>query len=296
MLEFKSMNICSFQTAVEVWNEGFQGYAIDLTLSLDRFLSRLTANGISPEHSLVAFSEGKPVGFVLTALRTEGDMKLAWNGGTGVIPAMRGKGVGKALIDAAIELYETELVDVALLEAIHTNSNAIKLYEKCGYQIVDELSFLNTEQTVDHFAHAAKMDEYHITHVPPEGVSKLAFYQKLSAWQTQAQSVRLNYGEAFIVSDARSKPVGYALYKRVFDEAGKLSSVALFQCEVAPDRTDAKLIATFALNSVFPLEDNYRRGTSNLRKSNKMVTDLLLNAGFTTFIDQVHMIKTIRKK
>src|SRR6185295_9393834 len=116
MLEFRRMSTCSFQTAVEVWNEGFQGYAIDLTLSLDSFLSRLTANGISPDHSFVAFNEGAPVGFVLTALRTEGDLKLAWNGGTGVIPAMRGKGVGKALIDAAIELYETELVDVALLE------------------------------------------------------------------------------------------------------------------------------------------------------------------------------------
>jgi len=296
MLEFRRMSTCSFQTAVEVWNEGFQGYAIDLTLSLDSFLSRLTANGISPDHSFVAFNEGAPVGFVLTALRTEGDLKLAWNGGTGVIPAMRGKGVGKALIDAAIELYETELVDVALLEAIDTNKNAIKLYEKFGFQIVDELSLLRSEDPGDAFAQAAKTHDYRITHVPPEVVAKLPFYQKLSAWQTQAQSIRLNHGEAFVVSDARPAPVGYALFKRVFNEAGKLVSIALYQCEVAPDQPDAELIATVALNSIFPLESNYRRMTSNLRKSNTLVTDLLLNAGFTTFIDQVHMIKKIRKQ
>ncbi len=35
-LEIRRLSACSFDDAVKIWNEGFQGYFVDMTLSLDR--------------------------------------------------------------------------------------------------------------------------------------------------------------------------------------------------------------------------------------------------------------------
>jgi GNAT superfamily N-acetyltransferase len=291
MIEIKRMHTCSYQTALEVWNEGFQGYFLDMTVTFDRFLTRLTSEGISPEHSLIAFSKGTPVGFLLNAFRTNGDRKLAWNGGTGVIPAMRGKGVGKALVAAALDLYAAEKVNIALLEAIAGNDSAITLYKRFGYEVIDELTFLQTDEPLKPFV-SSRLDSYGVETVAPAAVRSLTFYRELSPWQTQWQSLAMTNGAAVIVSESGGSPVGYALFKKKFDDQGKLANIALCQCEVAPDRDDGEAITAVAMNNVF-LPGNYRRSTYNLRKSNQPVVNRLMQTEVTTFIEQVHMMKSV---
>jgi len=284
------MNTCSFQTALESWNAGFQGYYVDLTLPLDRFVQRLSFESISLEHSLIAFHQGRPVGFLLNAFRTRGDQKIAWNGGTGVAPDMRGKGVGKALVAEAIDVYKSESVDVALLEAIQSNDSAIALYKNFGYRVFDELTNLQT----DNYTKFMETSSAHtVTEVHPATVGTLSFYCERSAWQTQWQSLVSNPGKAIVVSDARRSPVAYALFRKRFDEQGKLLSIALCQCEVAPRRNDQDTIVSLVLDKIFP-PGEYRRTSYNFRKSNQLIVDKLLAAGFTTFIEQVHMMKELK--
>jgi GNAT superfamily N-acetyltransferase len=290
-IELKRLNQCSFQTALEVWNKGFQGYFVDMTLSLDSFLTRITAEGISPEYSFVAFAEDKPVGFLLNGLRQVGGKKLAWNGGTGVAPGFRGQGIGKVLVGAALEMYAAEGVNLAMLEAISTNQPAIALYNSFGYEIVDELLVLQTNGPLKEFSAS---DAYTVSKLTPAAVSSLSFYRELSPWQAQAMSVTLNHGEALILVDKRGETVCYALYKRRFDDHGNLVSIALYQCEVAPSRGDAEGIVATALESVFsPVDSNCLRRAVNLSKTNRLVIDRLLDSGLQTFIEQLHMMKNI---
>jgi ribosomal protein S18 acetylase RimI-like enzyme len=288
MIEIKHLDSCSFQTAVDIWNRGFQGYSVDLTQTLDSLLVRIISHGISPADSLVVFVDKEPVGFLLNGLRSSGDKRFAWNGGTGVVPEMRGKGIGKQLVEAALDLYAKKSVDSAMLEAISTNESAIRLYSSCGYKIVDELTFLQRD---DDWIAARKSDSYTAVTVAPALIGKLSFYYKLSPWQTQWESVALACGEALLVQDTAGVPVGYALFKKKFTSEGKVESIGLFQCEVAPDRADASEIASFTLQSAFAAElGKFKRITYNLRKSNQLVVDLLRDAGFTTFIEQFHMM------
>src|SRR4051812_18485185 len=83
-LELLSLSSCSFAEAVELWNEGFKGYAIDLSMSLDDYVARLRESGISVESSLTAKVAGRPVGFLLNGIRKHAGKLVAWNGGTGV--------------------------------------------------------------------------------------------------------------------------------------------------------------------------------------------------------------------
>ncbi len=285
-VELKPMHTCSFETALEVWNEGFQGYFVEMTLTLDRLLDRLTASRVSPELSLIAFDGDRPVGFLFNAIQVIGDKKFAWNGGTGVIPDYRGKGVGKELVKETIDLYRAHDVDIASLEAISTNYSAIKLYQRFGYEVIDELTYLqSTEPTF-----GPEATRYEVVNTHPTAVSQLKFYRKLSPWQCQWQSLALRGGEAIVVFDSNQTPLGYALYEKRFDEKGNVTRIALFQCEVASGRSDEKQVAQLMLQRVFRNEElKCQRTTVNFPKSNAVVIDLLNDAGFKTFIEQLQM-------
>jgi len=103
-LEIRRLSECSFDDAAQAWNEGFQGYFVDMTLSLDRYLARLHYEGLSPEFSLMAFSDGTPAGFLLNGIRTNPGPKVAWNGGTGVSPQFRGRGLAKEMVTECIDI------------------------------------------------------------------------------------------------------------------------------------------------------------------------------------------------
>ena len=289
MFDIKRLNTCSFQTAHEAWNAGFKGYFVDLTLPLDRFVQRLSYENISLGHSLIAFEQNRPVGFLLNAFRISRDKKIAWNGGTGVAPDMRGKGVGKALVAAAIDVYKSESVDIAFLEAIKGNDSAIVLYKNNGYQLCDELTNLQSDRSTNF---TSTLSVYTVEEVHPAVVGVLDFYYERSAWQTQWQSLAATCGEAVIVRDDNGSPVAYALFRKKFNEQGTLLSIALCQCELDKQCDDADAIVSIVLDKIFPAGE-YRRTTYNFRKSNRLIIEKLLDAGFTTYVEQVHMMKDL---
>lgn len=291
--EIRRLSACSFDEAVKIWNEGFQGYFVDMTMSVDGYLSRMQREGLSPEFSLLAFCEGRPAGFLLNGIRVSAGRKVAWNGGTGVSPQFRGRGVGKALMRATLDLYGGQGVEVATLEAISENEQAISLYRQFGYEIVDRLVFLQREGKLNDSAfQRADSQSYSAERVAPYDVGKLEFYQELAPWQAHWQSLRRNKGEALIVSDAKGAAVGYALYQKQYHDDGKTSDIALYQC-VARSAVDTEAVVACALQSLYaPLELECRRSTYNFSKSNGAVRMMLSEAGFTPFIEQVHMLRT----
>lgn len=294
ILDIRRLSTCTFAEALQIWNEGFTGYFVNLNLSMEAYIARLHGDGLSPEHSLVAFKDGKPAGFLLSGIRNNAGRRVAWNGGTGVSPEFRGQGVGKVLVEAALKLYAAEGVSRATLEAISNNDVAIALYQKCGYEIIDRLTFLLYQGALAHgFSPLGDADAYSIRFVPPASVATLKFYEAEVPWQAQWQSLTLNNGWGLIVSDASGDDVGYALYKKSFESDGRLMSIALYQCAAAPGRHDAENILARALQEAYaPLEAECRRLTHNLIKTNELVCRLLLEAGFTTFMEQVHMART----
>ncbi|HEY6806251.1 MAG TPA: GNAT family N-acetyltransferase [Pyrinomonadaceae bacterium] len=292
-IELRRASSCSFETLVNVWNEGFQGYFVDISLSLDKLLARLSTDGISFDHSFIAFDDERAVGFLLNALREEPNSKLAWNSGTAVVPDYRGQGIGSKLMQATIDLYRSEGVKTASLEAVKINQAAISLYKRFGYEVVDELTFLQAKQIRSN--EYLESPSYIVENVELAAVGQLKFYRELSPWQGQWRSLVRSYGSAIVVRDNKTGgPIAYALFRKRVDEEGRLVSIVLYQCEVAPDREDAREIAAHALHKVFMTgsgECGYT--THNFRKSNKVVVDLLLAAGFNTFVEQVHMISRI---
>ncbi len=289
MITIKKLSECSFADAVEAWNKGFEGYFFDATTTIDRFLTRLAMEGLSAELSIVAFQNEDPVGIVLSGVRTIDGKKVAWNGGTGVAAPLRRHGVGRRLMHALLDVYRDAGIDTAILEAFRQNDKAIALYQEIGYEIIDHLVFLQrTDAIGENVFYSEGESKYQLKRGIPHDVRSLSFYRSMSPWQTQWPSVR--DGESLTILDAAGEAVGYAIYKRAFDEAGKLLSITLMQCEAAPGREDGDDIVRFALSHLFaPFDLACRRTTFNLPVSNQRLVATLEEAGFTGSTEQVYM-------
>lgn len=285
----KKLSELSAEAMVALWNLGFEGYPMNNKLNLDRFLARTVSEGLSLDHSLAMYDEhGEPIGLVMNGFRTIAGRKVAWNGGTGIAPAFRGKGFGQQLMERNLALYREHVVDAALLEALIHNDAAIRLYQKVGYEITERLVGLQHEGVLegslleDSGSYAARRGR-------PVEVKDLPFYRNMSAWQTQWNSLR--DGESILVTENESV-IGYALCKRVYAEDGSLATIALYQCEALPGREDEQNILAAALREVFaPFDVPCKRLTLNIRHSNQVLNERLTAMGFTPFVEQVHMIR-----
>ncbi|MCK9918290.1 hypothetical protein MXD81_55125, partial [Microbacteriaceae bacterium K1510] len=128
---------------------------------------------------------------------------------------------------------------------------------------------------------------YHVKKGIPQDVRSLSYYNSMAPWQTQWAGIR--DGESVLVQDETGTAVGYALYKRGFDDAGKLISITLSQCAAAPDREDAEQIVKAALSQVFgPFDQECRRTTFNFPASQERVVRILETAGFAPSTEQVY--------
>ncbi|WP_176560275.1 GNAT family N-acetyltransferase [Brevibacillus dissolubilis] len=325
-ITYRRLSTLPLEEAVRVWNEGFSGYLVPISMTVESFLTKLGLEGLVPSKSLVAYVDGEAAGMVVNGFRTFNGQKAAWNGGTGIAPKFRGKGVGKALMEATLALYEEEGVELAILEALHQNEPAIRLYQSVGYEIVDRLVFYTKEGVLEEGAFGGQVgvvgdlgsvgaigsvagldagladsgvasgrSGYVVKRGGGHDVRNLGFYRHLSPYQTQASVLR--DGESVIVLDAAGEAVGYALFRRTFDDAGKLIQINLMQCEVAAEQQDARTIAQLLLRHAYgPLEVETRRGTFNYPASNTLVAELLREEGFSLTNEQVYMIKQMERK
>ncbi|WDL98391.1 GNAT family N-acetyltransferase [Alicyclobacillus sp. ALC3] len=300
-MKITRLSECTFEQAIQVWNKGFEGYFADVTMSLDGFIARLSAVGLSAEGSIVAWENNQPVGFILNGFRTVRGVKIAWNGGTGVDPQFRGTGYGRRMMEACLDVYKEHDVDIAYLEAIAQNTPAIALYERMGYRVVDHLTFFTHTGPLPNDAFRLKGDGEsnngltksdegvgQVVRGLPQQVAQLPFYQAFSSWQTQWQSV--SGGQAVILLDSKGDAMAYALYKSMLNDAGEVSAISLLQCATREDIADqASVIRRVCCEVYGPFDLSCTRSTVNTPASGQVLVKVLEEGGFTPRAQQVMM-------
>jgi GNAT superfamily N-acetyltransferase len=105
-----------------LFNEAYEGYVVPLRITAEALESWIAAWHFDLDRSRVAPGEG----VVLLAVR--GDR--GWIGGLGVVPSARGRGLGRALMEAAL----AKAPDDVTLEVIEQNEPALRLYESLGFE------------------------------------------------------------------------------------------------------------------------------------------------------------------
>jgi ribosomal protein S18 acetylase RimI-like enzyme len=87
-----------------------------------------------PDGILVAEAEGRVVGYITT--RLDSVTKLGWIPNLAVEPDCQGRGVGRLLIEAALDFFRRHGMTHAKIETLDQNPVGQKLYPSCGFKEV----------------------------------------------------------------------------------------------------------------------------------------------------------------
>ncbi|WP_423408932.1 GNAT family N-acetyltransferase [Heyndrickxia sp. MSNUG] len=288
-IEIKRLSDCPLNDGVEAYNRGFEGYFYDQTKDIDSFSKRFGLDELCPEYSVLAYYEGRPAGIVLSGIKNINGKLVAWNGGTGVAKELRGKGAGKKLMNAVMDIYRENKVETATLEAISRNEGAIELYKKIGYDVKKRLKFLQFNEVLYAEVFDTPNSKYQIEYVSPQELTGIPFYQHQSPWQNQ----NLHDASAIVLHDEHNQIAGYSLYKKMYKE-GEIASIGLLQLEAAENRSDsADIIKTLLKHSFFPLNRAFQRTTVNTPDDKTQLLEVLQECGFKEWEEQVWMVKDL---
>jgi GNAT superfamily N-acetyltransferase len=112
----------AYAELAELFTRGYEGYFVPMHFDEPTLRYMVEAWDIDLSKSRVAPDAG------LANLAIRGDR--GWIGGIAVVPEQRRGGVGRALMEALLELAPPTV----LLEVIEANEPAIKLYESLGFE------------------------------------------------------------------------------------------------------------------------------------------------------------------
>jgi len=151
------------------------------TMTAAWFADHVARHDIDLERSPRWTVEGELAAIALLAFRGE----RAWIGGFGVAPAFRGHGVGGICVGDVLGIARDAGAATIELEVLENNSGAIRLYERGGFEQIDELIVWRRERlSVRREAGGALSD------APRDAIAVAAIARSpATCWQREPRSI-----------------------------------------------------------------------------------------------------------
>jgi len=134
-LELRSARALSVGERAELFTAAYEGYLVPMLIDEASLVWMQEKFDFDPDASRIAYRDGDPVGLANLAVRGQD----AWIGGVGVVASARRAGVGEALMRAVHEEARSRGVERVWLEVMVENTGALALYEKLGYEEVQDV-------------------------------------------------------------------------------------------------------------------------------------------------------------
>ncbi len=113
-----------------LFNRGYEGYFVPIQLDAEAFAVYAAAWDLDLAATRVALAGGQPVAFALLGVRG----RRGWVGGMGVVPELRGRGLGRAAMDAVMAEARARGLAAVGLEVLEQNTWAARIYEGMGFR------------------------------------------------------------------------------------------------------------------------------------------------------------------
>ena len=133
---------------LKAFNEAFSDYFIPFKLSKEQLAQKMLVDQTDFSLSVGVFEKEELIAFILHGIDTINEEKVVYNGGTGVIPEKRGAGLTKQMYRFILPLLAAKGIDDLVLEVISNNIQAIKSYEKSGFETIRKLLCYKGEVSV----------------------------------------------------------------------------------------------------------------------------------------------------
>jgi len=203
------------EKVVHCLSHSFQGYFVELPSDVDFWAKRFTYARVNWNHSWGVFDGDQLVGFVVHALDQEGGVYTAYNTGTGILPAYRGKQWVDQLYAYGLPRLHEAGVRRCTLEVIDQNHTAIRVYERIGFRRKRALH--SFRGTLPHH------NGSHLVECPLDDVLTTKVDHRYS-WDYQSATIRKagNLYCAYRVFDPKSQNCGHVILN---PETGRIAQL-----------------------------------------------------------------------
>jgi ribosomal protein S18 acetylase RimI-like enzyme len=212
-----------FAALYATFTEAFSDYVYPFALTEAQFRNHLLLNGVDLSRTAGCFIDGRLVGFSLNGFGEWDGVPTVYDAGSGVIPSYRRRHICEAMFDMMLPALARDGIGQCLLEVITSNTGAVMLYEKLGFQVKRELALLQCDGElrcpgpVANDVTVRPMDR-------PDWELFSTFWDGLPSWQNSAEAItRSQRNKTVIGAFANGKCVGYIIYSSKFGRAAQMA-------------------------------------------------------------------------
>jgi ribosomal protein S18 acetylase RimI-like enzyme len=253
-----------FDTLLETFNAGYEGYVVPLHLEAAQMQSHLSRYSIDLSASRFAYDGDQTVGVALMGIRG----RRGWIGGIGVRSAYRGKGIGRLLMEELVNVARAHHLERVQLEVIEGNTAAQELYKKVGFKEYRRLLILDRpvgKQSIP--THKSGASSFEVQAV--QTADALYYYDALhtlpNPWQREAESLEafgtLAQGwitrheanvDAYAIGVMSARGIGWLDMAFVPGESSAMRAI-LETVHTQHPELDARLVNVSETDPVYPL-------------------------------------------
>ncbi len=282
----RSLNFSDIPMMYKAFQSAFSDYTLAFNLTEEKFIRKFIEKlHIDFDVSAGAFSGDEMVGFIFTGIGNYLGKKTAYNGGSGVIPAYRGKGLTIKMYQVLLAQFKEMGIEQCVLEVLTENKPAINAYLKVGFKksrtlrcFKMEMGNLNEPKVNSEIVVRQKL-------VPDWPVYK-QFADFQPSYLDQYFLLEKNMlNETLLEASFNGECLGYAIYQQ---DLGRIS-----QFGVAQHRRRSGIGAAMMAYMLSHSDTNYLT-ILNIDEKERGVRRFLKKMGFVNKVNQYEMILNLQ--
>lgn len=281
MVNYDTLENVSIEKLHTTFTEAFSDYEVKIDIPILKLQQRLERTGYLTEASIGASDNDVLVGFLLNSIR-EWDGKLtAYDTGTGVVKEYRNKGITSSMFLNVLKNLKEMEVQQYLLEVIQSNTSAVHLYKKQGFEVSREFECFNLDKKL--FTCAPTHQVQHINEITEiDWIKLMSFWDFKPSWQNSIDSINA-VSDEFICSivSINDEIVGYGIIDK---NTGDIPQIAVDK------NYRGKGIGSSILADLVKNTESCSLNVVNVDSQCDSMKDFLLNLGFKLMIKQYEMI------
>ena len=205
-ITFKTLEKTDFSELVVAFNLAFENYFVEITVNEEQLKGKFKVDNTKLEFSVGAFHNDTLVGFIFHGIDEFNNTLVAYNGGTGVIPAYRGLKLTSRMYSHILPVLKVAGITKSVLEVITLNTNAIKIYEKVGFNIIRKVDcYKGAFKSINKY-------EYRLSHSALAGQKLESLWEIKPTWQSSTNSVKRHESSIITLSVMiENQAVGYLI-------------------------------------------------------------------------------------
>jgi len=275
-MKIKTLEGTSSKALVNAFNASFADYFTPFQLSKEQLISKMAADKTDLSLSVGAFDNEKLSGFILHGFDVVDNLKVVYNGGTGVIPEQRGAGLTKKMYQYVLPILKSQKVNIVQLEVITGNIQAIRSYENSGFKTERKVLCYKGEAEVTNANKAIEIKKL-------QGYDwdlMKSFWGFQPTWQNSNNVLdRIKGNTVALGAYLNNRMVGYA----IFDPNNK----RIHQIAIGPNFRRKK-IGSAMIGEIINTCGN-SLSIINVDERSKSIHGFLKSLGFENFLDQYEM-------